>query len=63
MEFTLPVPPIERTFRTDLLGSLEGILKQAEAIEIAPFEEKVPFKMVFGAINANWGRSAKRGRN
>ncbi|MCL0036515.1 hypothetical protein M1N47_03815 [Dehalococcoidia bacterium] len=63
MEFTLPVPPIKRTFRTDLLGSLEDILKQAEAIEIVPFEGKVSFKMVFGAINVNWGRSAKRGRN
>jgi len=55
MEFTLPVPPLKRTFKTDLLGNLEGILKQAEAIEIAPFGENVPFKMVIGAINANWG--------
>ncbi|MCL0098827.1 LEA type 2 family protein [Dehalococcoidia bacterium] len=59
MEFALPVPPIERTFTTDLLGSLEGILKQAEAIEIAPFPENVPFKMVIGAINANWGEVSK----
>lgn len=58
-EFTLPLPPYRRTLATNLLGNLEGILRKAEMTEIAPFGENVPFKMVIGAISANWGEVTK----
>lgn len=72
IEFTLPVPPVERVFETDLLGSFKGVLEQVEATEITPFGENVPFKMVIEDISITWGeinketlelRLAKRVRN
>jgi len=54
-EFTFRFPPHRETLRTNILGSLESILRKAEKTEIAPFGENVPFKMVIGAISASWG--------
>ncbi len=54
-EFTFRFPEYRKPLETNLLGSLESILKKAEMTEIVPFGEDVPFQMVIGSISASWG--------
>ncbi len=54
-EFTFRFSPRRETLQTNLLGHLESILRKAEATEIAPFGENVPFRMAIRSISARWG--------